>query len=338
MNTQTHAWTGARRGAAHSRTLHVAAGFVLAALFVVLSACSGSEPEEVSVAILDDPSRDMYFHALNEGLVSSEEVDVEVTALTLGPLIEAVGSRQYDVVEGPGIALPRAASRGLNLVAISPSLVNEAGTYLFVAEESPIASPADLKGKVVGVPSLGGTFTLELRYLLKERFGLNVDMTDGDLRFQEVPAESLLSLLNRGQIDAGVAIHIPAHRLTSEPGVRVLSNVTKEVVELTGEPVINSVLMTYPEIADERREEVQAALELISDSATYAREHWNEVRDAVAEERGISSQFLDWWSERQQLELDKSMEERSEALVAVWQMAHEIGELPEVPSVEQFLF
>lgn len=301
----------------------------------------GPEPaagaEKIRLALLDDPSRDVYLYALQEGIVASPEVEVEVTLLPMPAIIEAVGTRQFDLVETAGVALPLAARRGFPLLAASPALVNEDGTYLFVAADSPIQTPADLRGKVIGVSSLGGTFMLELRYLLQQH-GIDADMTTGEVRFQEVPAETVPLLLERGQIHAALLLHAPAYRFLQEDRLRVLSAVTREIVTVTGQPIVNSVLATYPETVARRGGSVRTALELLRRSADYARSHWREVAGEVARRRGISPDFLDWWAEGQNMELGVPMAERKEALAHLWSMAGAVGDLPAVPDVEDFLF
>src|SRR5690606_16844689 len=124
------------RGRAFGGRLWAAAARVLAAVAILALVAGLGWPgagtaygaERVRLALLDDPSRDIYLYALHEGIVASDDVQVEVVLLPMPAIIDAAGTRQFDLVETAGVALPLAARGGFRLLAASPALMNEDGT------------------------------------------------------------------------------------------------------------------------------------------------------------------------------------------------------------------
>jgi hypothetical protein len=86
----------------------------------------------VSLALLDDPGRRSALYAIEQGIVSSELVDLRVTYLPESQLGEAPAARQYDVIEATPLVVPLGAARGLDFVVVSAGLADLDGTLLFV--------------------------------------------------------------------------------------------------------------------------------------------------------------------------------------------------------------
>src|SRR5690606_42042315 len=101
---------------------------------------SGAAKTTVTVAVLDDASRESVLWALKNGKVTSDTVEVQVDMLPFAAIMEAFGSQAYDVVEASPVAVPRALQGGLELLIFSPGLFNFAGTGLYVGADSGIRS------------------------------------------------------------------------------------------------------------------------------------------------------------------------------------------------------
>ncbi len=196
----------------------------------------------------------------------------------------------------------------------------------------------DLRGKTIGVPSLGGTFTLETRYLLQEAYGLDVSLEGGDVTVIESPAESLPTLLSNGEIDAAVMLHLGAFRLLEDEDFRVLSHVTEEMRGLTDAPIMNSILVTYPDVAEQKADALGEVNRLLAESVTYFKANQDDVIKAVAAEQELDPAYLSWWWERQDLPLGDLSTEMQAQLLAVWNAAKALGDIEEFPDLASVLF
>lgn len=316
------------------------------ALAVLLAACEGAEsPPDgaqgdrvtISIAVLDDANRRAALYAIEQGILTSDTVDVDVTYLPLSTIIDVAPAKQYDVIEASPLAVPFGAARDLDYVILSAGLQNRDGTILFVKADSDLSGPADLRGLRVGVRRLDGTFTLEARYLLQETYGLDVSLEGGDVTIAEQPLESLPALLLSDDLDAAVLLRVQAFRLLEDDEFRVLSRVTDEVQELLAGPVMNSILVTYPDVARQKTEALRELNRLLAASVVYFRANQDDVIEAVATEQE-SPEYLEWWWERQELLLGDLSTDMQEQLLAIWGAARAVGDIEESPALADVLF
>lgn len=317
------------------------------ALALLAAACGGDEERTavsdgdrttVSLAVLDDPSRHAALYAIEQAIVTSDTVDLDVTYLPLSTIIEVAAAKQYNIIEATPLAVPRAAAGGFDFVILSAALQNLDGTYLFVDADAGVQAPGDLRGKTIAVASLGGTFTLETRYLLQEAYGLDTSLEGGDVTIIQAPAEQLATLLGNGDVDAVVLVHLGAFRLLADEEFRMLIRVTDEVRGLTGAPVMNSVLVTYPDVAAEKAGALGEVNRLLAASVAYFKANQDDVIEAVAAEQEVDPEFLRWWWERQDMLLGDLSTEMQERLLAVWEAAKAIGDIEGYPELAAVLF
>lgn len=231
-------------------------------------------------------------------------------------------------------------SRVLSLLAATLALALLAAAC--GGDEEPAAGglsgPGDLRGKTIGVASLGGAFTLETRYVLQEVYGLDVSPEGGDVTIVELPAESLPTLLSDGEVDAAVMLRLGAFRLLEDENFRVLSHVTEEMRELTGAPIMNSILVTYPDVAEQKTDALSELNRMLAQSVTYFKANQDEVIEAVAADQEVDPRFLRWWWERQDLLLGDLSAEAQERLLDVWGAAKAIGDIEDYPELATVLF
>ncbi len=326
--------------------------FVTAALALVatlaLAACGGDGDEpraetppgertKITLAYFDDPSRDCVLYAIREGIVTSESIELEFTFLPLQTAIEAFQQKKYDVVESSPVSVPRAGDAGLDALILSAGLQSTDGTFLLVRADSGIETPADLAGKTVGVASLSGTFTIETRYVLEKKYGLDADPESGNVRFVEAPLDALAAMLRGGDVDAAVFIRGPLYALKDDPELRILSHVTQEFAALAGSSVMSSVMLTYADRVENKGEALAEARRMLAESEVYFREHQAEVIAAVAGRRQVSAAYLSWWWEAQTFEHGSLGEEQIDAIQTTWDAAVEIGALEEAPPISDVL-
>ena len=287
------------------------------------------------VAYLDDPSRDTVLHAIREGIVTSDSIDVEFVLLPLPTIIQAAPAKEYDVIEAATVGVAKAAAGGFMFNILSPGLENFGGTLLFTAKDSGITSPADLAGKTVVVPSFGGTFTLETRYVLHKGYGLDTSLQGGDISFIEAPPPTYGELLKSGEAAAAVLIHIPGYVMLNNPEFTMLTNVTQEFQQLSGGSSMNSVLATYPEVVAAKADALRELRVLLGDSLAYYKKNQAEVNKAVTEARGLPPGFLEWWWEVNNYPQGEVTQTAKDRIKAIWQAAQDIGDVKAFPSVTE---
>jgi len=86
----------------------------------------------VSLAVLDHPGRRAALYAIEQGIVTSDSVDLDISYLSQSALMEAASAGQFDVVETSPTAVALGVERGLDLVVLSGALQDRDGTLLFV--------------------------------------------------------------------------------------------------------------------------------------------------------------------------------------------------------------
>ncbi|MEX0786438.1 MAG: hypothetical protein WD939_07375, partial [Dehalococcoidia bacterium] len=88
----------------------------------------------VSIAVLDDPGRRAALYAIEQGIVTSSAIDLDISYLAQTALTEAAAAKQYDVVEASPLAVPLSVERDLDFLILSAALQNLDGTLLFVRD------------------------------------------------------------------------------------------------------------------------------------------------------------------------------------------------------------
>ncbi|MDZ4278124.1 MAG: hypothetical protein U1B78_03180, partial [Dehalococcoidia bacterium] len=91
----------------------------------------------VSVAVQDDVAHRAALYAIDQSIVTSDTVDLDVTYLPLASLIEAAPAKQYDVIEATPLAVAQGADQQLDFIVLSGGLESSDGTLLLVRRGPP---------------------------------------------------------------------------------------------------------------------------------------------------------------------------------------------------------
>lgn len=294
--------------------------------------------EKVTVAYLDEDSHRAVFYAIEEKLVKSDLIDVETRALNIPALIQATGARQFDVVQTAVVAVPKLAERGVFLKILSVALMaKDEAAVIFVKNDSPLKTPADLKGRGLAVEALGATVTTYMRVSLQKKYGLNMSLKGGDVRLEQIPRDVIPGLLAQGKIDAAYLYHTPAYRFRRDPGYRILQNTIKDFVETIGARPVTALMVTYPETLEKKGAAIKEFNRMLLASMEYARTR-PEVWEAVAKKHGASAEFLkDWFAN--QYDFPATMNaDLAKGIQKMWELTHELGDLKTVPNVNDFIW
>ncbi len=300
---------------------------------------AGSEGDRITItiAVADDVNRRAALYAIEQGIAGSETVDLYITYLPSSAISDAASSKQFDVIEVSPLEVPLDTAEGPDLVVLSAGLQNSDGTLLFTDAGSDLASPADLRWKTLAVASLEGMCTLETRYLLEEAYGLTTGPEGDIVEVKEAPAESLPTVLSSGEADAAVLVNRGAFVLLEDQGFRVMGRVTDELQDLVGAPVMDSILVTYADIVEEKAGALTEVNRLLAESVTYFKANQDEVTRAVATEQE-NEEYIEWWWQRQELRFGDLSMEAQERLLGVWEMAIAVGYIEDYPDLGTVIF
>lgn len=141
------------------------------------------------------------FVAKEKGFFEKRGLDITLTRIALASTIPAaLMSNSVQIGTGTGPGLLQAAEGGLDLVAVSGAArqkSNNATVSVVARKETNIASPADFKGKKVGVPGLNSVIDVVFRKWLKQK-GVAVE----SVSLVEAPFPQMNDMLRGGTLDA----------------------------------------------------------------------------------------------------------------------------------------
>ena len=297
--------------------------------------------DTIKFANQQDPVFIAAVYPIQTGKVKSDLVDIEFSFLGITGLNQAPVTRQYDVVHTASISVPRAREQGIpmQIIAISDRYPRDGdGADIWVKNNSPYKTLADLKGRTIGTYGLNtGGFT-NVRQVLALKHGFNVDLEKGDFRFVELPAPALPAALDSGRIDAATLVHAQIFKAKQTGGFRSLVKVQQEAYEMFGVQVPSLVLAAYSDRLAAKPAAYRAFLKLLQDSMAYLHANPGEVFKAVGAQQNIDPAYFKMWFEEfgdipyalgpnDIIGLRKS-----------WEASKKIGALNKVPEVKDMVW
>jgi NitT/TauT family transport system substrate-binding protein len=271
-------------------------GVLAAALAVPASAQT-----TVTFGYLADPSHEAVMWALRNGKVKSDTVKIEATPLDISALIQATAARTYDIVQTAAVAVPRARERGLDLRIVGTGLryhTSGEGAGIWVAKGSPVKSVRDLKGRKLGVYSLGSAGITLIRIALADVHGFSVAVRGGDIEFVEMPAPALPAALASGRIDAATLIHAQAFKAQQSGEFVAITQTAGDLTRKFGVRMVSAVLAGYGEKLEAKPEVFREFLRVLHASMEYALKNPSEVFAAVGKETNTDPEFFKAWFSR----------------------------------------
>ena len=251
--------------------------------------------EMISFAYVGDPAHEAVVYAIKTGRVRSDLVKVDLKALAVPALLKATGGKQFDVVETSFLSIPDVAAQGvpLTIIGIGQKLVpNSEGMVLWTTADSPIKRIEDLKGRSLGVTGVKSVGTSMIRMTLWKKYGFDVALEGGDVKFVELPSATLQSAVASKQVDATNLPPTQALQARSNKHLRQFGTLSQDVTTVVGKDVIYSVLVSYPERLKQKPEAIKEFLRLLKSSVDYMNQHADEVFQAVAAESKSSPDFF----------------------------------------------
>ena len=296
--------------------------------------------QKVTYAYLLDPVYDSVLWAIRKGKVTSVLIDVEATGANIPTLIQATATKQFDVVMTAVIGVPAAAARGLELRILSAALYGSTageGGGVWVKKDSPIKSPADLKGKTLASYALRSTGYMYVREAMSKKFGLNMTLDGGDIKQVEIVAPNLPAALATGQADAAALIHSQAYRGKQSGDFVNICETGVILNEIHGR-LVSAVNVGYPERLAARPEAFKEFNRMIKASITYAMANREEVFNDLARQANIDRGFFDWWFDRTTEVPGYFSDTHATAVTKAWEIGKSFGMIQAVPDVRPLIW
>lgn len=268
------------------------AGVVLAAVVSPAHA-----KEKVTFAYLLDPIYESFLYAIKSGKVKSETIDIEATPMSVPATMQAMATKQFDVVSTSTFSIPEGQARGLDVRILSVAIryrKDGLGGDLWVKGDSPYKSIADLKGKTIASTSYTAASTTLVRIAISMKHGLNVKFENGDFQWVQIPTGAQATALATGRVDASTLLHTLVNQAQKSGTFRSILRPTVEIHEKYGVELATVVFVGYPDRLAARPAAFKEFNRMLKASADYTMAHLDEVAAAVAGSKMPASFLKDW--------------------------------------------
>lgn len=250
----------------------VLSGFVA---FASASEANAQQPPKIRVASawagLWDTSQPAFCQ--QRGEFAKAGLDVEVT-FAAGSTVIALASQAADIAYSPGTATVLGAFRqGAKLKIVSAQFQGQNDAFFYVPSDSPIKTLADLKGKIIGFPRVGGPSENIL-------IGLEAEQHIGFKRTATGPSDATYTLVMTRQIDVGYAIPPALIDKVEDGQLRVLfsGDIVKSQSETT-----SRVVVAAEGFLEQNREAITTFLRVLDGCIDWAYANKAEAVKAYAE-------------------------------------------------------
>jgi len=215
--------------------------------------------------------------AEERGLFRKYGLDAEVIITGQGgvPGLGALLAGDIQLLSGSGDLMIASALRGGDSVMIA-GMVNKGLQRILVRHD--IKTPADLKGKRIGVTRIGAISHVVLLMMLPRW-----KMSANDIQVvQAGSSPNMLASLEKGGIDAAV-MSIPTMFVAEDRGYRVLLDMADTDIYY-----LHSILGTTRTYIKNNRDKVLRFLKAITEGLAYVKQHRKESADIVKKKLRIS--------------------------------------------------
>ena len=295
---------------------------------------AASAAELIKMGSIADPGYDSALWALVNGKVKDPAIEVQVDSMTIPAMMQAAMTQQYHILPNGALSVPQMVEQGIPVRIVGTILRYHPTGHsadLWVVGDSKIKTPADLKGKTIGVTTVEAQNVISIRAVLSERYGLKAASIGGDFKWAEIPAAQFEAALKAGRVDAVAFSNVAAYFAPKSGGYRSVLHGSKDLMEMYGGPMASVVITAYQPELDKRPQAYIAALKLLKASAKYALENQKEVFGAVAPKYRMSAEDLQTWFTTFAVmpyalgPTDKAVFKKS------WESGHKLGILKKVP-------
>jgi NitT/TauT family transport system substrate-binding protein len=234
------------RAAGTARILFL--GICLTMLEISL-AFAATPAKKITLVFADFSERaGLLFVAKDQRLFEEQGLDVDVVQVRSGPIAIsalAAGEAQFYSVSATGASLGAMAG-GLDIVFVA-GFINRLDGYFAVSPK--IRTPEDLKGRTIGVQSIGGGIWMFTQILL-DHWGLNAERDK--IQVRAIGDDSVLAqAVMTGTIDAAV-LGYTYSRVISQKGGRILVELPNLNIRYQGTGLVarRSLIDSSPDVVE----------------------------------------------------------------------------------------
>ncbi len=234
------------RAAGTARILFL--GICLTMLEISL-AFAATPAKKITLVFADFSERaGLLFVAKDQRLFEEQGLDVDVVQVRSGPIAIsalAAGEAQFYSVSATGASLGAMAG-GLDIVFVA-GFINRLDGYFAVSPK--IRTPEDLKGRTIGVQSIGGGIWMFTQILL-DHWGLNAERDK--IQVRAIGDDSVLAqAVMTGTIDAAV-LGYTYSRVISQKGGRILVELPNLNIRYKGTGLVarRSLIDSSPDVVE----------------------------------------------------------------------------------------
>lgn len=238
----------------------------------------GAQAEELRIAAQPIPLYAPLFVAANKGWLNEElgkAVPGAVAKISIfgagAPINESFAAGQQDIGLLGDTPFTIGAAAGIERLIVAKASDGPKTIAVIVGYNSPIKTPADLKGKKVAVPK--ATYTEHLLSLVLESAGLSLK----DIEYVNLPNQEVAPAIVAGNVDAGAVWEPALTRFEVEKAIRVLRDGTGFKTGISG-------IVATPEAVKNKRELVKAFLRAYIRGGEYVVAHPREAADLTAKD------------------------------------------------------
>ncbi|MEV7283261.1 ABC transporter substrate-binding protein [Streptomyces sp. NPDC093252] len=275
------------------------AGIAAVALLLGATACGASADSDssasesggvtrVNVGVIPIVDVAALYLGKEQGIYEKHGLDLSMTTAQGGSaIVPGVVSGQFQFGFSNTTSLMVAQSNGVQVKAVSNGVATtgvngEDYGGLVVQEGSPIKSAKDLEGRTVAVNTLKNILDTSVRESVRKDGGDPSKVKFVELAFDQMPAA-----LDKGQIDAAMAVEPALTTILEQGGVQIASPYADVAEDLTV-----AMYFTSQEYAQQNPEVVEKFQQATAEALAYANSHPDEVRDIVATYTEIPASVL----------------------------------------------
>jgi ABC-type nitrate/sulfonate/bicarbonate transport system substrate-binding protein len=218
------------------------------------------------------------FVAKELGFFAKHGLDVRAVHVNNGAVALSAlanGEAQFYMGAATGSTLG-AVANGMDAVFVTSLIHKLEGTFVVIPA---IATPADLKGKNIGVTSLGGGVWMR-SMLAFERWGLDVQRDKINLRV--VGDESLLAQALPNKVIDGAYFNYTFASVLERQGFRVLADLAKLNI-----PYQNTALLGLRKFVSSNADLTERMLRAMSDAVNFVLDAKNKERVLLVMQKGL---------------------------------------------------
>ncbi|MFF4250168.1 ABC transporter substrate-binding protein [Streptomyces sp. NPDC001663] len=276
------------------------AGLAAGALLSAATACGSSDDDSssgsassggtttVKVGLIPIVDVAPLFLGQQKGFYKKQGLKLSVSFAAGGAaIVPAVASGQNQFGFSNVFSLMVAQSNGVALKAISngnasTGVAGKDFVATLVKKDSPIRTAKDLEGKKVAVNTLKNIAELSVRESVKKAGG------DPDkLKLVEMPFDQMPAALDKGQIDAALAVEPALTTIRQQGGREIAASFVDVAPDLTV-----GMYFTSQQYAQKNPAVVKKFQQATAESLAYANAHPDEAREIVATYTKVPASLL----------------------------------------------